>query len=280
MTDSRHLMKPRFALAPCSPLLLLLAVCLPAAAEDKWAFDVTPYLWVAGVDAETSLATPLSYLPPEPGRRNTPPVVKGDLPPLPPAPSMPAEATRFDTRISAGFMLAAQAHYQSVGVFVDFAWLRLDSDASDPSPAFSSGHVKSDFIHSTLALTYRLPLEGKFHAELLAGARLWNVNEDLSYQSGTLQGFNVSGDKTWVDPVIGADLRYDLSKRWSLLVKGTSGGAGSGLGYDVVGGVGYRFCDWCSAAVGYRYLHEDYSQNGFKLDANLNGFILGVGFHF
>jgi len=236
------------------PFLLLPVGLFPASAGDSWSFDVTPYLWVAGIQAETSLPDRPSSTPPE--------------------------AARFDTRISGGAMLAAQARFRSVGLFVDFAWLQLDSKASNPGPAFSGGNLKSDFIHSTAALSYRLPLEGRFHAELLAGARLWYVSADLAYQSGGLPGFNVSGDKTWVDPVMGANLSYDLSQHWSLLTRGTAGGAGSGLGWEVLGGVGYRFSDWCSAAIGYRYLHEDYAHNRFSINTDIQGFILGVGFHF
>jgi opacity protein-like surface antigen len=225
-----------------------------AAETDRWSFDVTPYLWVAGIQAETSLPNSPSSTPPE--------------------------AARFDTHISGGAMLAAQARYRSVGLFVDLAWLQLDSEASNPGPAFSAGNLKSDFIHSTAAFSYRLPLEGKFHAELLAGARLWYVSADLAYQDGGLPGFNVSGDQTWVDPVFGASLGYDLSPRWSLLARGTAGGTGSGLGWEALGGVSYRFSDWCSASLGYRYLHEDYARQHFSLNTDIQGFILGFGFHF
>ena len=102
----------------------------PGAAERDWSFEVAPYLWVAGIELETSLP---------------------NLPPSTP------NVDRFDTRIRAGAMLAAQARYRSVGLFVDFAWLRLDTEAIQPGPAFSAVDLCSDFIHSTAALTYRLP---------------------------------------------------------------------------------------------------------------------------
>ncbi len=233
-------------------VIALLPSALRADDSDKWTFDVVPYLWAASLDVETSL------------------------------PSTPPGVDRFDTRISAGAMFAAQARYRSVGLFVDFAWLRLDTEALNPGPAFSAVGLKSDFIHVTAALTYRLPLTGKFHAEVLAGARLWNVNEDLVFQSGVLPGFTSSGDKTWVDPVIGAALSYDLSKRWFVAGKGTVGGFGvsTDLAWEVFGGVGYRFTDWCSATVGYRYLHEDYSRDGFSFNLDAHGFLVGFGFHF
>jgi opacity protein-like surface antigen len=226
------------------------------AETNRWSFDITPYLWVARIAAETSLP---------------------DTPP-----STPSGVDRFDTRISAGAMLAAQARYKSVGLAVDFAWLRLGTEALNPGPAFSAVDLKSDFIHTTAALTYRLPLRGKFHADLLAGARLWNVNEEITFAGGALPGFKASGDKTWVDPVIGAELRYDLSERWSLVTKGTVGGFGvsSKIAWEVFSGVDYRFTDWCSGILGYRYLHEEYDREDFKFNLDTNGFLLGVGFHF
>ena len=238
-------------------LAATLACALPLSAQtNQWTFDVVPYLWVAGVKAETSLP---------------------DVPP-----STPPGATRFDTSFGGGAMLSAQARYRSVGLWVDFMWLGLDSKANNPGPAFSSVDLKSDFIHSTAALSYRLPWQGKFHADVLAGARLWYVSEEIKATGAALPGFNSSGDKTWVDPVIGADLRYDLSRRWSLLTKGTAGGfsSASDLGWEVMGGVSYRCSDWCSVTLGYRYLHEDYARDRFTFNTDIQGFILGVGFHF
>ena len=71
------------------------------------------------------------------------------------------------------------------------------------------------------------------------------MNENLEFHSGLLPGFAASSDKTWVDPVIGADLRYDLSQRWYLAAKGTVGGFGASadLAWEVFSGVGYRFRD-------------------------------------
>src|SRR6266704_2668537 len=140
------------------PGMLVVALCLIilaqselAAAESDWSLDVAPYLWLANVEVETSLSG---------------------------SPS-PTSQERFDTRISAGAMLATQLRYRSVGLFVDFAWLRLDTEALNPGPAFSAVDLKSDFIHSTAVLTCRLPLEGKLHSEVLAGARVWYVANDL-----------------------------------------------------------------------------------------------------
>jgi hypothetical protein len=44
--------------------------------------------------------------------------------------------------------------------------------------------------------------------------------------------------------------------------------------------MGFRFTSWLSASLGYRYLHVDYNKDGFLMNANVQGFLLGLGFHF
>lgn len=236
--------------------LLVSAGTAVAAETNDWSFDILPYLWVANLDVETSLPSLSS--------------------------SAASSADHFDTRITAGAMIAAEARYKSVGLFMDFAWLRLDTEANNPGPAFSSVDLKSDFIHTTAALTYRLPLHGKFQADVLAGARLWYVSEEFDFKGGALPGFKSSADQTWADPMIGANLRYDISKRWFATVNGMVGGFGvsSDLAWEVFAGVGFRITDWCSTTLGYRYLHEDYSRENFNFNLEAQGVLLGFGFHF
>jgi len=237
--------------------LLLSAPAARAEETNLWSFDVVPYLWVANLDLSTSV----------PETR---------------AAARSGSGADFDTRISGGAMIGAEARYRSFGLWADFAWLRLNTEAANPTPFYSDVNLKSDFFHTTAALTYRLPLEGKFHVDLLAGARIWHVNEDLEFQGGTLPGFKASGEATWADPIIGAHLRYDLSQRWFLVAKGDVGGFGvsADMAYEVFAGVGFRITDWCSTTLGYRYLAEKYDQDDFKFDLKAQGFLLGFGFHF
>jgi hypothetical protein len=227
---------------------------LPAAAQD-WSFDVSPYLWIASVELETS---------------------------LPAQPAAPSEVSRFETQITAAAMLAARTHWRSVGLLVDFVWVRLDSDAAAPEPTYSAVNLQSDFIHSTAALTYRLPLQGKFQAEPFAGARFWYVGKQVEAAAGTLPAFNASEYDSWVDPVVGADLRYELSRRWSLGLKGDVGGFGvsADIAWEVYGDVTFSISDWCSASLGYRFLRENYDRDRYTFNVDVQGLLIGVGFHF
>jgi opacity protein-like surface antigen len=232
------------------------AVTAAGGQTNEWSFDLVPYLWLASVDSDVSVP---------------------NLPPL-----TPSGADRFSTSLTGGAMVAAQLRYRSIGLMGDFAWIQTETEGISPGPAFSEIGLKSDLIHATAALTYSLPLHGKFHADVLAGARLWHASEDLEFKAGALPGFNASSDKTWVDPIIGANLSYDLSQRWSLVAKGNVGGFGvsADLAFEAFGGVTYRFTDWCFATMGYRYLHEDYERDQFEFKLDAHGMLLGVGFHF
>lgn len=223
---------------------------------NRWSFDVVPYVWVAGVDVETSLPS-------------APPSSGGD-------------ADRFVTRITGAAMLAAQVRYDAFGLFADFAWLRLNTEGLSPGPAYDEVKLRSDFVHVTTALTYEIPLRGKFHASALAGARLWYVSEEVNATGNVLPGFTASEDKTWVDPLVGADLRYNLGGRWALNAKGAVGGFGVAADFagEVMVTVSYAISDRCSVSAGYRYLHEEYDRSHFSFDLNAHGFLLGVGLHF
>jgi opacity protein-like surface antigen len=230
-------------------------VPVAATATSDWSFNVSPYIWIAGVEVDTTL----------------------DRSP----PTTPPSASRFESKITGGALLSAQVNYKAVGLWVDFVWIQLETNSVQAGPAFSAVDLESDILHSTVALSYRLPTTGNFHAELLAGARFWSVSEDLAATGGQLPGFGVSGDNTWADPVIGASLRYDLSSKWSLLTKGTiSVAADQSEGWEVMGGVVYRFSEAWSGTLGYRFLHEEFLENRFKFITDISGFILGVSYRF
>src|SRR4030095_6204947 len=142
-------------------LVIFVSLAIPARAQapvsaappaSDWSFTVSPYLWIARVEVETTL-------------ERSPPTT-------------PPSVSRFDTKITGGALLSGQLNYKSVGLWVDFVWIRLDTDSVQPGPAFSALDLESNILHSTVALSYRLPTTGNFHAELIAGARFWSVKED------------------------------------------------------------------------------------------------------
>ncbi len=222
-----------------------------AAPASDWSYSFSPYLWVAGVEVETTL----------------------DRSP----PTTPPAAGRFETKLGGGALVAAQIHYKSVGLWMDFVWVQTDTNSVQPEPAFSTMDLKSNFYHGTVAFSYILPTTGSFHAEVLAGARFWTVDAEITATAGLLPGFDARQKETWVTPVIGLDLGYDLNAQWSLLAKGTVGVFDNNSnGWEVMAAATYRFGQAWSTGLGYRYLHEEYARQRFSYFTDVSGVVLGV----
>jgi opacity protein-like surface antigen len=179
-------------------------------------------------------------------------------------------------------MLLGQVRYKDVGIVFDGAWLQLKTDGNAPSGLYSGTEIKSDIGFATMELSYRLPPLGKLQSELVAGARIWHVSMTMDFEAGIAPATSTEDSRTWYDPVVGARFRYDFTRHWYVAVFGDAGGFGAGadLEWEVFGGVGYQFTSVFSATVGYRYMHINYDDNNFAMDVGIQGFILGLGFHF
>jgi hypothetical protein len=230
-----------------------LAAARLTAAAPVWSTDVAPYLWVPSLTVDTS------------------------VPELP-----PGDTQRFTNSLSGAFMIAGQIHRNAFGLFVDYAWLRIDSTSTDAGPAYSGVDLRTSLAHSTAALTWRVPTTGAWQVDLLGGARIWWLAGEQVFQSGVLPGFTRRNDRTWVDPTFGADVRYAFDDHWFALGRAMFGGLGSGSQAmtDALLAGGYQFNGWCNVLLGYRYLHDDFAHHGFALDLRAQGFLLGVNFHF
>lgn len=226
-----------------------------------WSFDIVPYLWLATYNGSFDL----------PGSR------AGF------GPTRTSSGDAYSSRISGAAMLLGQVRYREFGLYLDGAWVQLRTGGDNSSALYSATEIKTDIAYGTAAASYRLPLLVRdLDIDLLAGARVWHVGNTIERTSGILPGYSTDGSHTWCDPIVGAKLRYDFGKHWFAVALGDAGGfgAGSDLSWNVFGGVGYQFTSCVSATLGYRYMHLDYEKNSFVVDANIQGALLGVGFHF
>lgn len=227
---------------------------------DLWSFDFVPYLWVPTYSGNFDLPGAPASLP---GLTGT-------------------SADSFSTSLSVVAMVTMHARYRDVGLYFDGAWLRLDTDGDFATDAYSGTTITSDLAYGMGALTYRLPQFGRLRSDVYAGARAWYASNEIEFKAGTQPGFTTKDSRSWTDPLFGASFRYDLGRRWYAIALGDVGGfgVGSDLSWNAYGGIGYQFTDWFSTALGYRYLHVDYENNGFLMDANVHGLFLGIGLHF
>lgn len=172
---------------------------------------------------------------------------------------------------------------------------------------------KTDIVMVDLGEDFRGPLGNKAEADL----RQWAVDFAVSYelfskpidQTGSrtfsfspYTGFRynylkqkvslpgpigtVGDSQDWVDWLVGASVKMDLTEKLSANIEGDAGGFGIGSGSDltwqVIAGFNYMLTEKMDLKFGYRYTDIDYSRGSgnqeFGIDAAYSGPILGLTF--
>jgi hypothetical protein len=252
----------RVCSSPVSVALVLVAVALTllpgaasaqSAAEQQggWQFQVTPYLWLAGVSGRVGLGI---------------------------GSGQPAEA-QFSSLLShlqAGLMAGFEGRSDRWGFLFDGMYIKLGATSSLESPYVDANLDETQQMYQ-LSGTYRVN-EGEVPVDLVLGARYFYLNTTLALTGPV--GIDESSSKSWVDGIVGARVLVPLSQRWRLQGYGDVGAGGSNLTWQALGAVGYDFSKTVSAWFGFRYLSIDYDTTGFLYDMDQGGFFLGVGFAF
>lgn len=142
---------------------------------------------------------------------------------------------------------------------------------------------------------------GPVALDVLGGVRYWYQEADLSFQAvrgidvGDLEvvgglAFAKSGSVDWLDPYIGARVRYEVTPGHRLFVRGDIGGfsVGSRFSWQAIAGYAFDIGSWngieFSGILGYRALAADYSQGSgrtrYEFDIVQHGPVVGVALRF
>jgi hypothetical protein len=91
-----------------------------------------------------------------------------------------------------------------------------------------------------------------------------------------------SGDRWWVDPIVGLRAQINFTRWLFLALQGDVGGfgAGSQIAWFASGSIGVNFTRNIFLETGYRYFYMDYVKNGRTYDAAQSGLFMGVGVKF
>jgi hypothetical protein len=148
---------------------------------------------------------------------------------------------------------------------------------------------------------YEFARVGPVAFDVLAGLRYWYQKADLSLDvAGTAdlgdltvfggRALARSGTVDWVDPLVGARLRYTLAPGHELLLRGDIGGfdVGSRFSWQVIGGYGFDFATYngitFAGVIGYRALYADYTQGTgrrrYEFDIVQHGPVIGLSIKF
>lgn len=196
------------------------------------------------------------------------------------------------------FMGAFKVKKDSWGLFTDVIY--LDEGASRTgSRDFTVGRmelpagVNFDAVYDlkawvwTLAGTYNLSNSPRNPADLLIGARLLDIDQQLDWTvNGDLDGLGLPGrsgsssasESIW-DAVIGINGYASLGTdgRWFVPYHADIGAGDSDFTWQAMAGLGYQF-NWGDVVLNYRYLDYDLDSDSSVTDLNLSGLMLGASF--
>lgn len=224
--------------------------------QDKWVFQMTPYLWIAGISGRAGVGA-----------------LTADV---------DAGITDDDVDLNFGFMGTFEARKNRFVILTDLQYSNLGTDRATPGPLFSGADADFKTFVLDPEVGYRVlqnPEKGRF-LDVLGGIRYWHLRTDLTFNAGILPAVSVTRSKDWVDAVGGLRGNMYVTPKVFLTGKADIGGGGSNFSYQLFGGVGINVHPKVALIAGYRHLDVNYNQDGFLFDTALAGPILGVGFRF
>jgi len=253
-------MKPSGLRIAILAILLIVAAAVPVSAQapsrDVWHVTVAPYFMGAAMNGTTAVA----------GQEVTIDVSFSEL----------------LNHLQFGLMGLAVARKGSWGFGGDAIWMALGGNgtASGQVEATSSVDVNQGAF-AFYGLRRLAP-----YADLMFGARVNTLQATLGI-TGPLGERSTDGSKTWVDPIVGVQLRTpESSKRWHAQIYTEIGGfgAGSTFTWQIFPTLGVNLSKRFSLEFGYRWLDIDYStgENAtlFKYDVLSQGPVMGFAFKF
>ena len=259
---------------------VLAVLASPVAAEEKpaesaWQFQVAPYLWAISMDGKVT--------------------VKGleadvDL-----------SFSDIWDELNFALMLAYEARKGNWGLWGNTIYANLGDDNISGPRGLTDIDPTVKVFWQGLGGYYRLGTWDLADApakktpsvtvDTYFGARYTYLDLKLDFKGRFRDRVNdVSENKSWVEPLLGARTIWDLSERWTVTAMGDIGGVafGSDFAWNAFGLIGYRFNLFgeknARVLAGYRALSQDYTdgsgRNKFKWDVTLHGPILGLDIGF
>jgi hypothetical protein len=214
--------------------------------QDDWQFTIAPYVWVAGIEGEMGL---FGFTPQD----------------------VDISFTDVLENLSMTFSGVTEMRKGPFSVSTELLYVRLGMDVDTPKG------ILADNIDATAAtfmatglVGYSVYMTDAATFDLVAGARLWSAENEFDFNGGVLDSRTASDGATWIDPVVGAKFKADVSE--DIYVAGWGLVGGFGVSSDIMWDV--------MLFAGYRVLHDEYDNNGFVSDITQSGPIISGTFSF
>lgn len=165
-----------------------------------------------------------------------------------------------------------------VGALLDITYLDISTSSDTPGALFSRADLSLQQFMVDLKGSYRVLETENSWIDLLAGARYYDLESEITLQPGRATGRSAGGSEGWWDAIGGVRAQCALTDRLFFTFLADIGGGSSDYTLQAMAGLGYRFTDTVHTTLGYRYMDYDYSNGGFAYDVATQGIILGLGF--
>lgn len=230
----------------------LAAGASPALAGD-WSWQVTPYVWAAGLG--------------------------GDVTPMSGAPTLSFDKSFSEVMedLDGAFFLSAYARRDRLVVMGDLSWSSSSKSGTVPPGLPAEGELTQRSL--TLLAGWRSVENDRLSLDLLGGIRAWDIRSTVTVAGGAMQA---SPGKDFVDPILAARMNVTLAPRWSGILYADFGGFGAGSDNtsQILATVNYQVNDHLWLSAGYRQLTVDYRSGGTAVDVTMAGPLLGATWRF
>lgn len=237
-------------------VLAATAVAPMTAAAQAWEYSASLYLWASGID--TSVETPLGTVETE--------LSFGDI------------LDDLDFAFF-GTFTATNGPWVVIG---DLNYSSLTSNLETPfGVIFSDVEVDTELTIAAAFGGYAFVDRPDVRIEAGGGLRFYDMNVDTRFIGNT--GFpdrSFGNSESWVDLILGVNLRAPISERWFARGYADVGGFGLGdsseLSWQIYAGGGYSFNERWAVEFGYRHLSIEKDLDNGTLNYDQSGPILGV----
>lgn len=228
----------------------------PAPEGSDWSFRIAPYAWLTAIDGDIGVG-PLTA---------------------------PVDISISDTldKLDMAYMFVAELGYGKWTLGADFVYGDFGKDIPGGQKIFHSFRYEYTQWVLSPTLGYRVIENDGYRMDVFGGACVTGFDTTLTGRFVGGGQTELSGDKTWADPIFGVRGQAELGGNFFLRYNGDIGGFGvsSDLVWSAVLGLGYHFNETASIAVGYRGLGMDYSSDSTEIDLVTHGPVLGAEFRF
>jgi outer membrane protein OmpA-like peptidoglycan-associated protein len=240
------------ASATAAMLIASTAATTAQAAEKEWEFEVTPYLWGAGIDADA--------------------VVNG-------------QPVRVDASFSdildvmefgGGLLMRAERNHWVL--WTQFDYIATSTDKLDNPPENGSLDVDTTMVTAGFGRNFESS-NGRRSVDVLLGARYLSLENTLQF--ATLGTF--SRDRSYTDPVIIVRPSFQLSERWRFNPTFSFGSGGdSETTYELQPQIQFQMSEHAALRFGYRKLYYEIENisTGNSFDGSFQGPFIGIGMTF